>query len=86
MPRENFLNQAMFSQVWSNWVDFLRICQLETMVFESLSENSEGVNSSSMDYQVLRTHPICVCHTWFRLVFLDGSEPVGTIGTNQSVS
>lgn len=56
------------------------------MVFESLSEDLEGVNSSSMDYQVLRTHPICVWLTWYQLVFLDCSEVVGTIETNQSVS
>lgn len=86
MPRDNFLDQAMFTYVWSNWFYFLRTCQLETMVFESLSEDSEEVNSSSMDYQVLRTHPICVWLTWCQLVFLDGLGMIGTIGTNQSVS
>ena len=35
------------------------------MVLESLSEYSEGVNSSFMDYQVLGTHPICVWLAWY---------------------
>lgn len=50
----------MFSQVWSNAFDSLGICQLRDHDVESVSEDSEGLNNSSMDYQVLRTHPLYV--------------------------